>query len=97
MTTTVTVRTRAWPARVTSVPGGDQPDTATEVAAHSEQSFHVTGAASIQVQEIEPQSTAAEETTENARPFEGEAVPGAAENDKLVPRFGRKTPADAEA
>lgn len=86
MTATVTVRTRAWPATVTT--GGET----IEVGTRSETSFNVEDSQDFSVKINPPDTGAGEESTDNLRPFEGEPVPGRAENDALIqPAGGRRS------
>ncbi len=74
MTTTVIVRSRAWGARV-EVQGQEPLD----LGAHQDHA--------IQISEGESQTitvTHGEQPAENPVPFEGEEVPGRAENDRLL-------------
>lgn len=80
MTVTVIVKPRAWPAKVTTKPSGDVEGTET---LHQEKTYHLATGDIITIEEIEP-------TEENSRPFVGEKVPGAEENDKLL---GKETEA----
>jgi hypothetical protein len=91
MTATVTVRTRAWPATVTHKTAEGEPIT-TEIAGRSETSFNVEDTADFTVKINPPEAGEAEAAApvENARPFEGEKVPGAEKNDLLLGRSARR-------
>lgn len=69
MTTTVTVRTRAWPATV-SIEGAED----TVVTPHTSHDFHVTSNTRLSVVDTEPK-----EEVEKSEP-----VPGRAQNDELL-------------
>ena len=77
MTVRVTVKTHGCPAHV-SVDGADP----VTVDHHQQQTFDVSGSSTITVNEEEP--SAEHGATENPRPFEGEEVPGRAQNDALL-------------
>lgn len=97
MTVTVTVRTRAWPATVTIKGAEGAEDEKVEVAGHSEHVIHVESAQDFNVTQNPPATDEAEAAApiESGRPFEGEKVPGAEENDRLLGR-GRRQPAAEE-
>lgn len=77
MTTTVNVRARAWGARV-EVDGQT-----TEVGPNQEHNIHIQEGESLTVT-----VTHGEKPVENQEPFQGEEVPGRAENDRLHPPVG---------
>lgn len=81
MTTTITVKARAHGALVTLRAKGNASN-ANEfmVPANTSRDFHIDEAHAIEVKQGEAPAPAAE----NPIPFEGEAVPGAAENDALL-------------
>lgn len=77
MTVRVTVKTHGCPASVTVQ--GQEPVT---VDHHSQRTFDVDGEASLSICEEAP--SAEHGAVENARPFEGEEVPGRRQNDELL-------------
>lgn len=74
MTVRVTVKTHGCPCHV-SVDGADP----VRVDHHQQQTFDVSGESSISFREEEPSAEHG-----NERPFEGEEVPGRAQNDALL-------------
>lgn len=87
MTTTVNVRARAWGARV-EVQGQEPVD----VGPNSEHQVHIAEGESVTLT-----VTHGEKPAENPTPFEGEEVPGRAENDRLVPPVGNESGATETA
>lgn len=98
MTVTVTVKTHAWAANVTirqvteGQEGHNIDESSHEISPGSTQIFHVTDPSELVIREIRPQSE-----IEKARPFEGEKVPGAEQNDKLIKPAGRGQTAKASS
>lgn len=81
MTTTVRVKARAHGAIVSIRSKGDT--TELEIPANTDRDFHLDDGDTLEVtQGAEPKIEEA-----NPRPFEDEAVPGAAENDALIKPF----------
>lgn len=78
MTTTITVKARAHGAKV-SLTNASGPQSF-DIPGNTERTFHIDASHSLTVE----QGEAPVEQPLNPTPFEGEAVPGAAENDQLL-------------
>lgn len=98
MTTTVRVQARAWGATVVASRategevGHNVQDETTEIGPNQEQSFHIGEGETVTFR-----VTHGERPAENPVPFEGEEVPGRAENDRLVPPVGNESGATETA
>lgn len=86
MTTTIRVQARAWGAKV-EVDGET-----IEVGPHGDHNIHIPEGESRTIT-----VTHGEKPAENPVPFQGEEVPGRAENDRLVPPVGNESGATETA
>lgn len=98
MTTTVRVQARAWGASVVvsrateGQEGHNVEDETADIGANQERAFHIQEGETVSFR-----VTHGEKPAENPVPFEGEEVPGRAENDRLVPPTGNESGATETA